>query len=61
MKPEQFLQVLRKNSYTKKDGWQLIIENIKKLKLEKKILNEINPLLLSPNIKESDIKTMIQS
>jgi len=59
MKPEQFIQALRKNTHTKKDGWWIILQAIKTLKLEKHILKKINPLLLSPNIKESDIKNMI--
>lgn len=60
MKPEQLIQALRKNIYTKKDGWKIIIDAIKTLGLEKQILKEINPLLLSPNIKESDIKNMVK-
>jgi hypothetical protein len=59
MKPEQILQALRKNTQVKKDGYGKIIQAIKTLKLEKQILKEINPLLLSPNIKESDIKKML--
>lgn len=60
MKPEQLIQALRKNTYTKKDGWKIIIEAIKTLKLDKQILKEINPLLLSSNIKEIDIKNMVK-
>jgi len=59
MKPEQIIQALRKNTQLKKNGYEKIIQAIKTLKLEKQILKEINPLLLSPNIKESDIKKML--
>jgi len=60
MKPEQFLQTLRKNIPSKKDGWGKIIDSIQTLKLEKQILKKINPLLLSPNVKESDIKNILK-
>jgi len=60
MKPEQFLQTLRKNTPPKKDGWGKIINAIKTLKLEKQILKEINPLLLSQNVKENDIKNILK-
>jgi len=60
MKPEQFLQSLRKNTPLKKDGWGKIIDAIKTLKLEKELLKKINPLLLSPNIKENDIKNILK-
>lgn len=59
MKPEQLIQALRKNTAIKKNGYGKIIEAIKTLKLEKQILKEINPLLLSPNVKESDIKNIL--
>lgn len=59
MKPELFADALRKNTKPKDDGYGKIIQAIKTLKLEKQILKEINPLLLSPNVKISDIKKIL--
>jgi len=61
MKAFDFIKELKSNNkYTKKDEWNLIINSIKDLKLNKKIIDYISPVLSSQNIKTKDIELVLK-